>query len=80
MIPAHKYIYAHDEYVCFCMHHNEFKNLNFITNSIYIPSIKMQYLFMELTQLLVTSTAVKHSIDVNIVDLQENKTTDNFHC
>ena len=35
MIPAHKYIYAHDEYVCFCMHHNEFKNLNFITNSIY---------------------------------------------
>ena len=29
----------------------------------------MQYLFMELTQLLVTSTAVKHSIDVNIVDL-----------
>ena len=40
----------------------------------------MQYLFMELTQLLVTSTAVKHSIDVNIVDLQENKTTDNFHC
>ena len=40
----------------------------------------MQYLFMELTQLLVTSTAMKHSIDVNIVDLQENKTIDNFHC